>query len=241
MKLFNKLYAIVLGTMFLAGCQAGLEYEDVPESIYNEVGLSSNLCNVKTSILFPEGTMYAKNWNKWAGAYISTVTIGNYQGDGGEWKNETSSAVTVDGRAVNPGESIKLKNSMTTESLATAPEGTLYVLNIYADSKAIHSTPNKGYEFDASKLSGEFSLINPVNGRSQNVLIPVNQKEQVLVEFLLIQIYNNKVTPIDGAPTLGEPGDYTVPRRYLVTNTSRLPGGMSPKERLYEVRITFLP
>lgn len=241
MKLFNKLYAIVLGTIFLAGCQAGLEYEDVPESIYNEVGLSSNLCNVKTSILFPEGTMYAKNWNKWAGAYISTVTIGNYQGEGTDWKNETSSDVTVDGKTVKPGEAIRLKNSITTESLATAPEGTLYVLNVFADSKAVHSTPNKGYEFDASKLSGVFELVAPVDGRSQKVLIPVNQKEQVLVEFLLLQVYNNKVTPVDGSPALGEPGDYSVPRRYLVTNTSRLPDGMSPKERLYEVRITFLP
>lgn len=238
MKILNKLYAVALGALLLTGCQTGLEYEEVPESIYNNVNLAGNLCNVKARQLF-ENQIYATNWNKWVPDYISTVTIGNYQ-SGKDWTNETSAAVTLNGITVAPGETVQLKNSLTKEDLAAAPEGTLYVVNLYADSEATYDTPNKGYLFDASKFSGDFELVNPTDGRSQQIILPV-RKNEVIVEMLLSQEYNCKVKPQDGAPELGKPGDFTAPRRYLVVNESRRPDGQPAAQRLYEVRITFLP
>lgn len=239
MKILNKLFLGTLSLFFLAGCQAGLVYDEVPESIYNDVDLTSNYCNVKARELF-ENQIYAINWEKWVEGYINTVTIGNYQGDGLEWTNNSSSSVEIDGVSVAPGETVLVKNSMTTETLESAPEGTLYVLNIYADSQATYSTPNKGYMFDGSKFSGEFELVDPEDNRSQQITLPVRQNE-VIVEFLLSQDWNCEVTPQGDAPKLGVPGDFTKPRQYLVTNISRRPDGQEAAKRLYEVRITFLP
>lgn len=238
MKILKKLYVMALGTLLLASCQAGLEYDEVPESIYNDVNLTNALANVKARELFKD-QIYATNWNKWVDNYISTVTIGNYQ-NGKDWTNSTSTAVTLNGVTVAPGQTVNLKNSLTTESLASAPEGTLYVVNLYADSKAKYSTPNKGYLFDESKFSGDFTLVNPTNGRSQEVILPV-RKNEVIVELLLSQEYNCKVKPQDGAPTLGIPGDFTQSHKYLVVNESRRPDGKPAAQRLYELRITFLP
>lgn len=238
MKVLNKLYAVALGALLLTGCQTGLEYEEVPESIYNNVNLTSAMCNVKARQLF-ENQIYAINWNKWVDNYIGTVTIGNYQ-SAEDWTNDTSAPVTLNGITVAPGETVQLKNSLTEEALASAPDGTLYVVNLYADSKAVYTTPNKGYLFDASKFSGDFELVNPADGRSQKVILPV-RKNEVIVEMLLSQEYNCKVKPQDGAPELGKPGDFTAPRRYLVVNESRRSDGQPAAQRLYEVRITFLP
>lgn len=239
MKLLNKLYAISLGLLLLNSCQAGLEYEEVPESIYSDVNLAGNLCNIKARELF-EDQIFAPSWNKWVPNYISTVTIGNYQSEK-EWTNTTSASVTVNGVAVAPGNKIKLKNSLTTEALASAPGGTLHVVNLFADSKATYSTSNKGYLFDASKFSGDFTLVAPVvDGRSEKVILPV-RKNEVIVELLLSQEYNCKVYPQDNAPEMGKPGDFTQPHKYLVINESRLPKGVERAQRLYEVRITFLP
>lgn len=238
MKILNKLYAVALGALLLTGCQKGLEYEEVPESIYNNVNLAGALCNVKARQLF-ENQIYATNWNKWVPDYIDTETIGNYQSSE-DWTNETSASVTLNGVTVAPGETVQLKNSLTEEELASAPNGTLYVVNLYADSEATYETINKGYLFDASKFSGDFELVNPTAGRSQQIILPV-KKNEVIVEILLSQEYNCKVKPQDEAPELGKPGDFTVPRRYLVVNESRRPDGQPAAQRLYEVRITFLP
>lgn len=239
MKLLNKLYTAALGLLLLNSCQAGLEYEDVPESIYSNVDLAGNLCNIKARQLF-ENQIYATNWERWVPSYISTVTIGNYQ-SGKEWKNTTAAAVTVGGVTVAPGQTVRLKNSLTTESLASAPGGNLYVVNLFADARANYKTANKGYMFDATKFSGDFALVAPIlNGRSEQINMPV-RKNEVIVEILLSQEYNCKVYPQDNAPELGKPGDFTQPRKYLVINESRLPAGVERAQRLYEVRITFLP
>lgn len=239
MKRLNKLYALALGLLFFSSCESGLVYEDVPESIYSNVNLTGSLCNIKSRELFVN-QIYATNWNKWVESYISTVTIGKYQNET-EWTNTTAATVTLNGVAVAPGENIKLRNSMTTEAQASAPGGMLYVLNLYADSKATYGTANKGYLFDATKFSGDFTFVAPiVNGRSERVILPV-RKNEVIVEMLLSQEYNCKVYPQNGAPAMGQPGDFTQPRQYLVVNESRLPSGVERAQRLYEVRITFLP
>lgn len=249
MKIGNKLGAIAFSALLFASCQSGLVYEEVPESIYNDVNLTSNFCTVQSRHLF-ENQLYGVNWNKYSEGYISTVTIGNYQGDGKTFTNDTAEPVTILNTTLQPGESITIKNNMDVVDDASAPEGKLYILNIYADKVTLYSSPNKGFLFDGSRLTGDFVLGNtnkngqfiptePQSGMDQQVIMPVNPKE-VIVALLLSQEYNCQVTNIDGAPQLGLPGDYSIPRRYLVTNISRRTDGQPAKERLYEVRITFI-
>lgn len=239
MKILNKLYAVALGLLLLNSCQSGLEYDEVPASIYSDVNLAGGLCNLKARELF-ENQIFAPNWNKWVDNYIGTVTIGNYK-SAKDWTNTTTAAVTVNGVTVAPGEKVKLVNALATEDNASAPGGKLYVVKLYADANATYKTPNKGYQFDATRFSGVFKLLPPVtNGRSEQVVLPV-KKNEVIVEILLSQEYNCKVYPQDNAPEMGKPGDFTQPRRYMVINESRLPAGVERAQRLYEVRVTFLP
>lgn len=248
MKYLNKIVAIFC-TALLVSCQAGLEYEEVPESVYNNVDLTSNYCNVQARELFKD-KIYVVNHESWGPEYpmyvenyISTVTIGNYQGNGKDYTNLTSSPVTILGQVVQPGETVTVKNTMEIVDEATAPEGKLYVLNIFADAAAIYKTYNKGYRFEAAKFAGEAVqpiMIDPVDGRSEQIILPVKPKE-VVVGMLLSDNYACVVTPQEGSPELGKPGDFTTPHRYMVTNTTRRPDGQPARERLYEIRIQFLP
>lgn len=239
MKILNKLYAVALGALFMTSCQAGLEYEDVPESIYNDVKLTNSLCNVKARELFTD-KIYANNWGKWVPEYIGTVTIGNYQGNGKEWTNPTAIPFNANGVTIAPGAKATLKNSLTEESLAEAPGGILYVVNLFADDYATYEVPSKGYAFVGSKFSGKFELVEPTDGRASSIKLPTRQND-IIVEMLLSQEYNCKVYPQNGAPEMGKPGDFTAARRYMVVNESRRSDGKEAAKRLYEVRITFLP
>ncbi len=249
MKILNKLSLGVLSLLFAASCQSGLEYDEVPESYYSNVGLDSRRpCTVKARELFKD-QIYAKNWDRWVEGYINTVEIGVPSSGTKEWTNPTNQTVTLNGVSVAPGEKVTLRCSITTETLASAPDGQLYVVNLYADSKVTYSSPGKTYFFDSSKfseISNYIGLVNPDAdnpNRATQVTMGVRTND-IIVEMNLDGIdtqYNCNVYPQDGAPALGTPGDYTQPRRYLVENIGRRPDGKESAKRLYEIRITFLP
>ncbi len=239
-KLFNKIYvaAALLCCMFAtSGCEAGLTYEEAPESVYSEVGVST--FTVRSRELFKD-QIWAKNWNQWVEGYINTQQIGTL-GEM-EWTNETDAEYTlVDGTKVAPGETVTVKGSKTESDDESVPGGKVYVLNVYAKSKATYSTANKGYLFDGEKFSGEYKLVDPnADNRSQQVILPVRQNE-VIGELTLIDSYNCVVERLDGAPQLGVPADFSKPARYLVKNIAYLPAGVEQYKCVYEVRITFLP
>ena len=62
----------------------------------------------------------------------------------------------------------------------------------------------------------------------------------LVLEFIMADIYACKVEPVDGAPALGTPGDYTKPQKYLVTNTTFRPDGVPEYSRLYEIQVHLL-
>lgn len=250
MKIFNKLLTAVFCMGALASCQKGLVYEDVPESIYNNVDLAANYCDVQSRELFTD-KIYVVNHESWGPQYpqyvdnyISTVTIGNYQGVGKDYTNKTTSAVTIPGQTIQPGETVLVKNSIQVVDEASAPEGKLYIVNLFADATATYKTYNKGYKFELSKFAGapvQPEMVDPdAQGRSEQIKLPVRPTE-IIVAMILAEPVACYVTPMDGAPELGKPGDFSAPRRYLVTNSSRRPDGEPAKQRLYEIRVTFLP
>lgn len=211
-KMFNKLYVgltLLCGLSF-ASCEADLTYDEAPESIYSEVGVSGTPFILKARQLFPN-QVWAKNWNKYADNYMNTQQI--------SWETK-----------------------VTTESDSSAPGGTLYVINVKANTKATYQTDNKGYLFDGSKFSGSFQLgeIDEANpGMSQTVTLPVKQNE-VIGELYLVDQYNCVVEAVNGAPALGTPADFTKAQRYLVKNICYRPEGVPQAQRLYEVRVTFV-
>lgn len=94
--------------------------------------------------------------------------------------------------------------------------------------------------FDGSKFSGDFELVNPVDNRSQYVVLPV-RKNEIIGELYLVSYSVCTVEPVGDSPKLGMPGDFTKPRRYLVKNIAHRPAGVEQHQRMYEVRVTFLP
>jgi len=53
-------------------------------------------------------------------------------------------------------------------------------------------------------------------------------------------MYAARVEPVNGAPTLGTPGDFTKPQQYMVINTTFRPEGAPETRRLYEIQVQLL-
>ena len=138
-KFKNKLYAgiaVLCSALSFTSCEAGLTYEEAPESYYSQVGISGITISAREWF---QDQIYATNWNQWVDNYISTVTIGGTSSF--NWTNNTGAAITlVDGTVVAPGEQVTVASSTSTEACSEAPDGTLYVYHMYATDYAIYNT-----------------------------------------------------------------------------------------------------
>lgn len=241
-KVLNKFYqgfGVLCAILAFTSCEAGLVYDEADESQYTQVGISG--VTVQARELF-ENKMYAKNWgDRVVENYINTVTIGSTSNF--KYKNTSNGVVTLnDGTQVQPGETVTVSSTRTEESLAEAPNGKLTVFNIYAVDRATYSTPNQGYLFAADLFgNADFELVNPENNRSEKVILPIRKNELVVYINFSSGNYDCEAEPVDGAPELGKPGDFTVAQRYMVKNIANRPAGVPQSKALYEIRITYLP
>ena len=231
--------AVLLAAATTTSCQTGLHYEDVPEEYYSDVSLQG--ATLATRYLFTD-CVYAKNFDKYT-TYIAQTSLST---SSREWTNETGSNYTLkDGTVIAPGETATISfgvGAMTTRDDSSAPDGKVYVITFYLPNTVTYSTANKGYLFDLTKYTGsdKFELVNPNNGMAEQVSTTTDLTHLVLA-LVPTQNYDCKVTPLDGAPALGTPGDYTQPRQYLVKNDMRRPSGVQQAQRLYEVEFVKLP
>lgn len=120
-----------------------------------------------------------------------------------------------------------------------------YTINL-ADS-ATYTAPNLGWVFVKSEFDKD-NTMNPAfidldeNGHCSSVKLPVDIK-RLVVSFAFAgdyaEVYNNEVAEnIDGAPRLGVPGDFSVPRRYLIQNKWKMDDG-TRMQRVVEIRVQF--
>ncbi len=243
-RIFNKIFggvALLGVSLAFTNCEAGLTYQEAPESQYTNVEVSS--IEMSARELFQDQKIYAVNWDRWVDNYINTVNIGGSADF--KYKNTSGSVVTLnDGTKVQPGETVTVKSTRTEEACEEAPGGKLRVFNIYVVDHATYATANKGYLFVGSKFSGDFELVNPTNGRAQNIILPVRKNELIGGMNLVgaSSTYDCMVETIGESPRLGQPGDFTKANlRYLVKNISHRPAGVPQAMAMYEIRITFLP
>lgn len=246
MKINLLIFIAGLGILLTHGCEKGLHYEEVPEDIYNEVGLAENIISIESRELWTDN-VYAVNFKQ----YTSCLTI-SYIDNYVEpilYTNPTDSPITIMEQILLPGESMTVQTRVTKEENTSAPEDTLYIIHAFASARAVHFTPQVDYRFDFEKILNDprFSDRNPVPADvvfeerySEGIQIDVNP-EQISAGLYLKDDMACKVKPVDNAPELGTPGDYTVPRRYMVVNNNKRPDGSGQRERLYEIRMTFLP
>ena len=242
MNTFIKKYLLLtLSVISFVSCQKGLVFEEVPESIYNEVGLKANYGVVSARELFKDN-IFQVNYNKYT-SMILTVDLSKAYAGSTEYTNNTTEAVSILGETVAPGSSITLKNDLTIVDDANAPEGKRYIVTFFTSSTVQYKTPNIGHLFVESTFSNATVkpvFIEPVEpGKSQTIQLPVNAK-QLIVGLSLTDDRACKVTPVNGAPQLGIPGDYSKPQQYLVTNVNERPDGQGKRSRLYEIQVQIL-
>lgn len=242
MKLVNKLFVIALGIATLTSCQKGLVWDDVPTEVYNNVALNANLCKIETREIFNK-KVFQVNYNQWVENMLLVSNIGTAYQSGKDYTNNTGADVNILGTVVKPGETINVKNRLTTIDEASAPDGKVYVVNVFADAKALYRTPNKGHLFVESAFQGdavkpEFGTLVD-EGRYQDATLPVDITK-LSVGLLLDNSRTCEVEKVNNAPELGIPGDFTQPQRYMVVNITRRPDGEPAARRLYEIRVQLL-
>ena len=239
-NLIKNLYggvAILCASLTFASCEAGVVLSEAPENVYSDVGVSYIQISAREWF---KNQMYAVNWNEWKENYIDTQIIST--SNEFSYLNTSSSVVTLkDGTKVQPGETVKVKSTVTEEACDEAPGGKLYVYNMYAVDHATYTTPNAGHLFDGSKFTGDFELLSAVNNRAEKIVLPI-RKNELIGEIYLVNYNYCDVEPVDSAPTLGIPADFTgTSQRYLVKNITHRPAGVEQYQRMYEIRLTFLP
>lgn len=242
MKLTNKLFIAMLGIAFFTSCQKGLVYDEVPTDVYEDVSLSTDLCKVETREIFTH-KVYQVNYNQWVENMLLVSNIGLDYRSNQEYTNNTGGNVTILGQIVKPGEKVMVKNILTTEDDASAPDGKVYVINVFASAKATYTTPNKGHLFVASEFQGEGVVpefeTQVEEGKYQQAILPADPT-QLSVALLLNNSKACEIERVNDAPELGKPGDYSKPQRYMVVNITRRPDGKSAARRLYEIRVQLL-
>lgn len=245
MKQMKNLFYLFLSLFVVTGCEKGLVYDEVPESVYENVSLATDFSNIRARELFKQ-KVWQVNYNQWTDIIITTTANKNIEAPyhaGGEYTNNSDADVIIMGETVKPGETTTVKNIITSVDDANAPEGKRYILNIFGKTKAIYKTPNKGHLFVQEAFEGDPvqpEFVDPVDGCSQEIILPVRQNDMI-VELVLSDAPSCKVEPVDGAPQLGTPGDYTKSQMYMVTNITRRPDGKPARQRLYEVKVQLLP
>lgn len=236
----NKIAALALCTSLLASCTNGIDLEEVPVSIQEEVGLDeSKVADVNARELF-KNNVFQVDWNKYVEMILTSVIGKDFQA-GKEYANTTASPVSIMGQEVAPGKSLFVKNTVKAMYEAGAPEDSVYVVYLFAVPTANYKTPNKGHLFVESTFANAPAkpvLISPTDGKAQEIILPVDIK-RVIVALYLKDEMACYIKPVNGSPELGKPGDFSVPRRYLVENENNRPG-KGKRQRLYEVRVQLL-
>ena len=235
---------LVLASTMATSCQLGIEREPAPEEYYTDVDLYTSL--VYSRYLFTD-CVYGKNYGKYT-TYIAQTSL---QASSVQWTNNTGADYTVsvngEPQVIANGQTVTIPNgtnNISTRDDASAPDGKVYVLTYYLLPKVTYSTANKGFLFDLNKYTGSdhFELVNGEDGKAEKVIGDVNPKQ--LVISLVPDSYQGTdmtLTPVNGAPALGTPADYSVPRQYMLKNEFYRPDGVPQAQRLYEVQVVMLP
>ena len=245
MKIKTLFILGIISILSLTNCTQGIEYDEVPESVYTELGLGNGLSKIRVRELF-EDKVWQVNHNNGKGQWLENAIfmtqISQAYQDGKNYVNNTTANITIMGQVLLPGETMFVKNTLEEVVDASAPEGKKYIIHLFSPNKARYTTPNKGHLFVESAFSEDAVkpiMVDPIDGKSQSIILPVRQ-EALVVEFILANDNACKVSPVDGAPALGTPGDFTVPQKYMVTNYAYRPSGVPEYKRLYEVQVQLL-
>lgn len=247
MKIKNLLFAFIFGITTLTSCQSGIVWDEVPESVYSNLELAGAMVRNRPRELFVN-KVWQVNHNdgkgQWLENYLARSVMDAIE-NGIEYTNNTGAPMTILNKTLAAGETMKVNNAKEIVDDSSAPEGKKHIIHVFTLDKVEYITPNKGHLFVKSAFDSE--SVKPTayyeevqDGMFRSVIMPVKINEMVL-EFILDDQGACRVDPVNGAPKLGTPGDFTQPRQYLVTNTAIRPDGAPEYKRLYEIQVHVLP
>ena len=156
MKIKNILAIITFGLITLSGCQSGIVWDEVPESIYSELDLGSGYVKNRPRELFTN-KVWQINYGlegQWLETFLAKAYLNSFE-QGMEYENTTGSAVTILDKTLNPGEKMIVKNTLETVDDSSAPEGKKYIIHVFSFDKVCYNTPNKGHAFIKSAFDSE--------------------------------------------------------------------------------------
>lgn len=209
--------ALVLATLTtsLTSCQSGLTYDEAPENVYSEVGVSG--FNIYARQIFTN-QIWGKNYNKWVD---NTLLNSNTLSSGFN--------ITQEDDEDAPGGKLYVINvNCAKEARYSTPNGGFF----FDKSKFNGNFTLQDYD-DNAKV-----YVPAAGNQARYIVLPVN-KQEVVCELHLVDAFNCYVDRVDGAPALGTPADFSQPVRYLVRNICYRPAGVAEVQRLYEVRVNF--
>lgn len=165
--------------------------------------------------------------------------------NGIEYTNNTGASMMILNKSLAVGETMTVNNIKEIVDDSSAPEGEKHIIHVFLLDKVEYITPNKGHlfvktAFDTENVKPSAYYEEVQEGMFRSVIMPVKINEMVL-EFILDDQGACRVDPVNGAPKLGTPGDFSQPCQYLVTNTALRPDGASEYKRLYEIQVHVLP
>lgn len=246
MKIKNLLFAFTVGVTALTSCQSGIVWDEVPEDVYSNLELSGAMVRNRPRELFVN-KVWQVNHNdgkgQWLEYYLSQSFFNAIE-NGIEYTNNTGAPVTILDKTLAVGETMTVKNTKEIVDDSSAPEGKKHIIHVFTLDKVKHITPNKGHLFVQSAFDAEstkpYAYYEEIQeGKFRSVIMPVKVNELVL-EILLDDSEGCRVDPVNGAPKLGAPGDFTQPRQYMVTNIAIRPEGAKEYKRLYEIQVHVL-
>ena len=247
MKIKNLIFTFVLGITVLSGCQSGIVWDEVPESVYSNLELAGSMVRSRPRELFVN-KVWQVNHNdgkgQWLEKYLARSVMDAIE-NGIEYTNNTGASMMILNKSLAVGETMTVNNIKEIVDDSSAPEGEKHIIHVFLLDKVEYITPNKGHlfvktAFDTENVKPSAYYEEVQEGMFRSVIMPVKINEMVL-EFILDDQGACRVDPVNGAPKLGTPGDFSQPCQYLVTNTALRPDGASEYKRLYEIQVHVLP
>lgn len=111
MKIKSILFAITLAITALYGCQSGIVWDEVPESVYSELDMGTGLVRNRPRELFVN-KVWQINHNdgkgQWLENYIARSLLNSFE-NGMEYVNNTGSNITILDKTLAPGEKMTVK------------------------------------------------------------------------------------------------------------------------------------
>lgn len=219
-KILFCLWAVVFP--LLQGCTKGIVDDEVPEEYKSALNITR--VYVHSRELF---------YNKLCGINYEGAPLSNYIQQVTSLEKNASYAKT----------DVVLKK-VTEEGL---PGNELWQVTLNLADSVVYSAPNNGWVFVKAEFDKDDTM-NPVfidlddKGHCSKVKLPVDLKRLVIsltFDGDYLEGYNNEVyEQLNGAPKMGVPGDYSVPRRYVVRNKWEQSDG-THMQRVVEIRVQF--